>query len=51
MSDYEGILGAIERGLDPSRLITHRFELENAADAYAAFDRGNTGKVTFVPEI
>ncbi len=51
MSDYEGILAAIERGLDPGRLITHRFNLEDAADAYAAFDRGNTGKVVFVPGI
>ena len=48
VGDYEGILSAVERGLDPSRLITHRFKLEDAADAYAAFDRGNTGKVTFV---
>ena len=51
MSDYEGILSAVERGLDPARLITHRFGLEDAADAYHAFDRGNTGKVVFVPDI
>ena len=48
MSDYAGILRAVERGLDPSRLITHRFGLEEAAQAYAIFDCGNTGKVTFV---
>lgn len=46
--DYEDILRAIERGLDPARLITHRFSLEEAAEAYAAFDRGETGKVVFL---
>lgn len=48
MSDYDGILRAIEQGLDPSRLITHRLGIEDAVDAYALFDHGNTGKVTFV---
>ncbi len=50
MSDYEDILRAIEKGLDPSRLITHRYGLKDAEEAYASFDEGNTGKVTFVRE-
>ena len=49
MTDYAGILNMIERGLDPSRIITHRFGIEDAAEAYAAFDQGDTGKVVFVP--
>ena len=48
MRDYEGILRAIEQGLDPSRIITHKFGIEDAAEAYALFDHGDTGKVTFV---
>lgn len=48
LGDYTGILRAIEKGMDPSRLVTHRFALADAADAYATFDQGNTGKVTFV---
>lgn len=51
MSDYDDILRAIEKGLDPSRLITHRCALKDAVAAYVAFDQGNTGKVAFVPEI
>jgi len=50
MEDYAGILQTIERGLDPSRIITHRFGIEDAADAYAAFDQGDTGKVVLIPE-
>jgi len=51
MSDYQDILNCIQRGLDASRLITHRFALEDAVDAYASFDRGRTGKVTFLREL
>ena len=50
MEDYAGILHMIERGLDPSRIITHRFGIEDAAEAYAAFDQGDTGKVVLIPE-
>ncbi len=49
MEDYAGILRMIERGLDPARIITHRFGIEDAAEAYAAFDQGDTGKVVLVP--
>jgi threonine dehydrogenase-like Zn-dependent dehydrogenase len=34
--------------LHPDRLVTHRFPLEQAREAYAAFDAGTTGKVAIV---
>ena len=49
MEDYAGILQMVKRGLDPSRIITHRFGIEDAAEAYATFDQGDTGKVVFIP--
>jgi threonine dehydrogenase-like Zn-dependent dehydrogenase len=30
-------------------MITHRFSVEQAAEAYATFNTGNAGKVIFVP--
>lgn len=42
----EDLLGHLERWrLHPDVIITHRFPLDRAADAYAAADTGTTGKV------
>jgi len=49
LGDYEGILRFIERGLDPTVIITHRFGIEDAAEAYSLFDQGATGKVLLTP--
>jgi len=49
LKDYDGILRAIEKGMDPAQLVTHQFGIEDAAKAYALFDAGNTGKVVFAP--
>jgi threonine dehydrogenase-like Zn-dependent dehydrogenase len=40
----------IERGLAPERLVTHRFGVEDATEAYRVFDSGETGKVLFVAD-
>ncbi len=47
--DYYGLLDLYRQGLTVSELITHRFPLENAVDAYSLFDSGETGKVVFMP--
>jgi threonine dehydrogenase-like Zn-dependent dehydrogenase len=47
--DYFGLLDLYRQGLSVSNLITHRFPLDEAADAYALFDRGESGKVLFMP--
>jgi threonine dehydrogenase-like Zn-dependent dehydrogenase len=47
--DYFGLLDLYRQGLSVSDLITHRFPLEEAPDAYSLFDRGETGKVVFTP--
>jgi hypothetical protein len=44
------ICGSDLHGMDPGRLITHRFGLEDAPEAYALFDKGSTGKVIFVSD-
>jgi threonine dehydrogenase-like Zn-dependent dehydrogenase len=46
MGDYYDMLRAIRlHGLQPGRLVTHRFPIERAAEAYARADSGNCGKV------
>ena len=37
-------------GLHPDAMVTHRFTLEQARDAYEIFDGGQTGKVAIVWE-
>ena len=37
-------------GLHPDRLVTHRFRLDQAREAYEVFDGGQTGKVAIVWE-
>ena len=38
----------VDRGVPLGDLITHRFRLEEAVEAYRVFDSGKTGKVVFV---
>ncbi len=49
LGEYDEIVGLYAAGLRAAEMITHRFSLEQAAEAYAAFAEGNTGKVVFVP--
>jgi threonine dehydrogenase-like Zn-dependent dehydrogenase len=49
LGEYGEILRLFERGLRAKDMITHRFTVDQAAEAYAAFAAGNTGKVVFVP--
>jgi propanol-preferring alcohol dehydrogenase len=37
----------VERDIDLDKMVTHRFSLEQAPEAFALFDRGQTGKVIF----
>lgn len=48
MSDYYDMLRTISlHGLEPGKLVTHRFPIEQASEAYALADSGNCGKVVF----
>ena len=47
LGEYDEIVGTILRGLAPERIITHRFRLKDAVEAYRLFDAGDTGKVVF----
>lgn len=46
--DYESIVN-ISRKLPLDKIITHRFPLEEAEDAYRTFDSGLSGKVLLIP--
>lgn len=47
----DDLLGHLARwGLHPERIVTHRFRLEQAAEAYAVADAGTSGKVCIVFE-
>jgi propanol-preferring alcohol dehydrogenase len=48
LGEYGEILRLFERGLRAKDMITHRFTVEQAAEAYRTFAAGNTGKVIFV---
>lgn len=50
LGEFGEIVRMIERGLAPERLITHRFGVEDATEAYRVFDSGETGKVLFVAD-
>ncbi|HSV74236.1 MAG TPA: alcohol dehydrogenase catalytic domain-containing protein [Chthonomonadales bacterium] len=49
LGEYAEIVRWVERGLGPERIITHRFGLESAAEAYSLFAAGQTGKVILTP--
>lgn len=44
-SEFEPMLDLVRNGFRAERLVTHKFSFEDAASAYAAMDRGLTGKV------
>jgi threonine dehydrogenase-like Zn-dependent dehydrogenase len=50
LGEYGEILRLFDRGLRARDLITHRYTVEKAAEAYRAFAEGNTGKVIFTRE-
>jgi len=50
LGEYAEIVRLFEAGLPAAQMITHRFSIEQAAEAYRLFNEGNTGKVIFVPD-
>jgi propanol-preferring alcohol dehydrogenase len=48
LGEYGEILRLFANGLRAKELITHRFTIEQAAEAYQVFAGGDTGKVIFV---
>lgn len=49
ISEYPEILELLRRGLPAEKMITHRFPLAEAAEAFRVFEEGNTGKVILLP--
>src|SRR5690606_3873823 len=49
-SEFPEMLGLYRQGLDVAKLITHRFQLSQADEAFRAFDAGLTGKVLLTME-
>jgi threonine dehydrogenase-like Zn-dependent dehydrogenase len=48
MGDYYDMVRAIRlHGLKPGELVTHRFPIERADEAYSLADSGNCGKIVF----
>jgi len=48
LGEFDEIVRLLDAGLPAARMITHRFPIEQGAEAYATFNTGNTGKVIFV---
>lgn len=44
------VLELVERGLDPGRIVTHRFPYSRVQEAYDHFESGQTGKVILYPD-
>jgi propanol-preferring alcohol dehydrogenase len=44
-ADFQDMVNLVRSGLPVEKLITHRFPLENAPEAFSAFARRETGKV------
>jgi propanol-preferring alcohol dehydrogenase len=49
LGEFDEIARLFEAGLPAAKMISHRFTVEQGAEAYATFHAGNTGKVIFVP--
>jgi len=47
--EYQELINLLHRGLGIERIITHRFSLEKADEAFKTFASGKSGKVVFVP--
>jgi propanol-preferring alcohol dehydrogenase len=50
-SEYEELISLLKRELDIRKIVTHRYRLENAQEAFLKFAGGETGKVIFIPEL
>lgn len=50
LGEFDEIVRMFDAGLPAAEMITHRFTVDQAAEAYAAFAEGKTGKVIFVPK-
>jgi threonine dehydrogenase-like Zn-dependent dehydrogenase len=50
-NDYFGLLEAYRNGLNVAPLLTHRFHLKDAQQAYDLFAGAQAGKVVFVPQV
>jgi len=48
LGEFDEIVRLLDAGLPAVKMITHRFPIEQGAEAYATFNTGNTGKVIFV---
>lgn len=49
LGEFDEILRCFEAGLPAADMITHRFTIEQADEAWRTFAGGQTGKVIFVP--
>ena len=49
LGEYANICRLYDAGLPAAEMITHRFGLDRADEAYRAFAAGETGKVIFTP--
>lgn len=50
-SEYEELLNLLKRELEVDKVVTHRFGLTDAQEAFSKFASGETGKVIFIPEL
>lgn len=50
LQEFDELARMFERGLRAAEMITHRFTVDQAAEAYATFATKQTGKVIFVPK-
>ncbi|MCL5986190.1 MAG: alcohol dehydrogenase catalytic domain-containing protein [Actinobacteria bacterium] len=48
ISEYGKLIKLVKRGFGIGKLITHRFNFTEVAEAYQLFDTGNTGKVVII---
>ena len=46
--EYEELIRLVRRGVKTEKIITHRFSLEKAQEAFSTFVSGESGKVIFV---
>ena len=49
IDEFSQITRMYEQGMKGEGMVTHRFRVEDAAEAYSTFHEGNTGKVVFTP--
>ncbi|TKJ47753.1 alcohol dehydrogenase [Candidatus Aerophobetes bacterium Ae_b3a] len=47
--EHEELIRLVRRGVKTEEIITHRFSLEKAQEAFSTFVSGESGKVIFVP--